>query len=100
MIWKALREYEAVPVEPTAAERSWHTEPHGTSSTDVRQLPWVRPLAGDYAFNFNKVASLYAGDPTSADAWRAAIARAQQHASHREDVSRILEAQQTRRGAP
>ena len=69
-------------------------------SIDLRQVPWVRPLAGDYAFKFNHVAPLYAGDPASPDAWRDAIQRVQQHASSRRDIARIVEAQQTRRGAP
>ena len=67
---------------------------------DVRRFPWVRPLAGDYAFNFTKVAPLYAGDPTSPDAWRAAIARAQQHSRRRTELAAIVSAQQARRRAP
>lgn len=70
------------------------------TSLDVRRVPWVRPLAGDYVFNFNNVASLYSGNPTSPEAWRTAIARAQPHATRRSEVARILEAQQTQRGAP
>lgn len=66
----------------------------------MRQAPWVRPLLGDYAFNHSRVANFYAGDPSSPDAWRGAIARAQQPPSKRGDVVRILEAQQTRRAAP
>lgn len=69
-------------------------------SIDLRQVPWVRPLAGDYAFNFSHIAPLYAGDPASPDAWRDAIQRVHQHASSRRDIARIVEAQQTRRGAP
>jgi bacillithiol biosynthesis cysteine-adding enzyme BshC len=67
---------------------------------DVRRFPWVRPLAGDYAFNFTKVAPLYAGDPTSPDAWRAAIGRAQQHSRRRTEIAAIVSAQQARRRAP
>jgi bacillithiol biosynthesis cysteine-adding enzyme BshC len=69
-------------------------------SIDLRQVPWVRPLAGDYAFNFNRVAPLYSGDPASPDAWRETIERVQQHAIPRREIARILEAQQTRRDAP
>lgn len=72
----------------------------GRLSIDLRQVPWVRPLAGDYAFNFNRVAPLYSGDPASPDAWRDTIERVQQHAIPRREMARILEAQQTRRGAP
>ena len=67
---------------------------------DLRQVPWLRPLAGDYAFNFKHVAPLYAGDPSSADAWRDAIQRVQQQTHPRGDLIRILEAQQAKRGAP
>lgn len=74
--------------------------PPSPLSIDVREAPWLRPLAGDYAFNFSNVATLYAGDPASPDAWRSAIARAQQHEIQRSKIVRILEAQQTRRGAP
>ena len=69
-------------------------------SIDLRQVPWLRPLAGDYAFNFSRVAPLYAGDPSSPEAWRDVIQRVQQHARPRHEIARILEAQQTRRGAP
>ena len=74
--------------------------PQGPLSVDIRQVPWVRPLAGDYVFNFNNVAPLYAGDPASRDAWLKAIARAQQHAPRRQEIVSVLEAQQLRRGAP
>ena len=92
-----------MPVEPTAAaaERSsTRSDPPSPLSVDIRHVPWVRPLAGDYVFNYNNVATLYAGDPTSADAWRKAINRAQQHGSRRQQIVSVLEAQQTRRGAP
>jgi bacillithiol synthase len=69
-------------------------------SIDLRQVPWLRPLAGDYAFNFNHVASLYAGDPVSPEAWRDVIQRVRQHPRSRHQIVRVLEAQQTRRGAP
>jgi bacillithiol biosynthesis cysteine-adding enzyme BshC len=67
---------------------------------DVRRFPWVRPLAGDYAFNFDNVAALYAGDPTSPDAWRDAIERTQRHARQRDRIASVVAAQQARRGAP
>ena len=35
-----------------------------TTGVDVRRFPWIRPLAGDYAYNFTLVEGLYAGDPT------------------------------------
>ena len=92
-----------MPVEPTAAaagRSSTQSGPPSPLSVDIRQAPWVRPLAGDYVFNFSNVAPLYAGDPKSGEAWRKAITRAQQHASRRQQIVNVLEAQQTRRGAP
>lgn len=67
---------------------------------DVRRFSWVRPLAGDYAFNFQNVAPLYAGDPTSPQAWRETIARVQKHPRESARIAEILAAQQARRGAP
>jgi bacillithiol biosynthesis cysteine-adding enzyme BshC len=69
-------------------------------SIDLRQVPWLRPLAGEYAFNFKHVAPLYAGDPSSPESWSDAIQRVQQFARQRREIAAILEAQQTRRGAP
>jgi bacillithiol biosynthesis cysteine-adding enzyme BshC len=94
-----------VPVEPSAAApdstaRPGQLSPVSPLSIDVRQAPWLRPLAGEYAFNFSNVAGLYAGDPASPDAWRSAIARVQQHTQRRSDVARMVEAQQKRRAAP
>ncbi|HJR61856.1 MAG TPA: bacillithiol biosynthesis cysteine-adding enzyme BshC [Vicinamibacterales bacterium] len=66
---------------------------------DVRQISWIRPLAGDYAFNFTQVAPLYAGDPQSPASWQGAIVRAQQHPRRRRDIARLVETQLERRGA-
>ena len=78
-----------MPVEPTgAAAEKWSTR----TGLDVRQVPWARPLAGDYAFNFSHIAPLFAGDPTSADAWRTAIARAHDHAVPRREIARMSSA--------
>ncbi len=74
--------------------------PPGKTGVDVRRCGWIRPLAGDYAFNFPAVATLYAGDPTSPDAWRAAIARAQQHPRDGAAIAAVIAAQQSHRGAP
>jgi bacillithiol biosynthesis cysteine-adding enzyme BshC len=67
---------------------------------DVRRFSWIRPLAGDYAENYSNVATLYAGDPTSPEAWRAAIVRARQHSRNRPGIAAVVAAQQERRGAP
>ena len=91
MFQKPLREYEAVsPAEDVAS----------CSGIDVRRFSWIRPLAGEYASNFAKVASLYNGDPASRDAWQSAIARAQQHRRDRDGIAAVLAAQQERRNAP
>jgi bacillithiol biosynthesis cysteine-adding enzyme BshC len=71
-----------------------------TTGVDVRRFPWIRPLAGDYAYRFKEVEGLYAGDPTQPQAWREAVARAQQHPRDRAAVVAMLAAQQEQRGAP
>ncbi|MEP6915720.1 MAG: bacillithiol biosynthesis cysteine-adding enzyme BshC [Acidobacteriota bacterium] len=66
---------------------------------DVRRFGWIRPLAGDYAFDFPKIAGLFAGDPRSDDAWRSAIDRTQRHPRRRDAIAAVIAAQQERRGA-
>jgi bacillithiol synthase len=106
MVWKALREYEAVPAEPTMAATSRPSAPvvfeEGARrvGVDVRRFPWIRPLAGDYAYDFRKVESLYAGDPTAPAAWRDTIARTQRHPRRHQEIAAVLAAQQARRNAP
>jgi bacillithiol biosynthesis cysteine-adding enzyme BshC len=91
MFQKALREYDVVsPAEDVAS----------CSGIDLRRLGWIRPLAADYASNFDDLAPLYAGNPASRDAWTAAITRAQQHRRSRDGIAQVLRAQQERRGAP
>jgi uncharacterized protein YllA (UPF0747 family) len=60
----------------------------------------MRPLSGDYAFNFSNVAPLYAGDPQSAEAWRETSARVRARPRKHSEIAAALAAQQTRRGAP
>ncbi len=67
---------------------------------DVRRFGWIRPLAGDYAYNYSNVSSLYAGDPQSPDAWRDAIERVRGHARTHTPIAAVVAAQQERRGAP
>ena len=67
---------------------------------DVRQLGWIRPLVGDYAFDYQKVAPLYAGNPALPSAWGEAIARRQASSSSTTGIAAVLAAQQERRGAP
>jgi bacillithiol synthase len=60
----------------------------------------MRPLGGAYASNYASVAALFAGDPSSSEAWREAIARTGRHPRDRERIASIVAAQQERRGAP
>ena len=106
MFSNALREYGAVPADRTHTGAAQATEP-GTGESagtriavDVRRFPWIRRLAGDYAFNFANVAPLFTGDPTKPESWRNAIARSQSTRRASADIARILSAQQERRGAP
>jgi bacillithiol synthase len=87
-------EYETVSVETTLASGSTRT------AIDVRRFGWIRPLAGEYAFNFGRVAALYAGDPSSRHAWTETIARVRAHSRAQAAVAAMLGAQQARRGAP
>ena len=91
MFQRALREYEAVSQADDVAS---------CSGIALRVLGSVRPLAAEYASDFSHVADLYAGDPTSRDAWAAAITRAQQHPRRRAEIAAVLAAQQARRGGP
>src|SRR4051812_49731111 len=98
----ALREYEFVSAEPPSS--SAVTAPAAgrlkATGVDVRRFPWIRPLAGDYAYNFSRVEGLYAGDPTQPDAWREAIRRAQAHPRNRASLVAVLDAQQQHPAAP
>src|SRR5688572_31459784 len=99
MLQNALREYASVSSDSTAAAGAVAST-DSRLAVDVRQFPWSRPLSGDYAFNFSAVASLYAGDPQSPDAWREAASRVRSHQRRSRDVAAALQAQQGRRGAP
>src|SRR3954447_16868528 len=95
----ALREYgNTVTAEPSASAPA--SGRLNVSGIDVRRFPWIRPLAGDYAYNFTQVAGLYAGNPLDAAAWRDAVSRAQQHPRDDASVARLIAAQQAQRGAP
>ena len=80
----ALREYGFVSVEPSPSAVT--ADPAGrlkATGIDVRAFPWIRPLAGDYAYNFKQVEGLYAGNPLEPEAWRDAVSRAQQQTRKR-----------------
>src|SRR6187551_2985054 len=97
----ALREYGFVSVEPSPSAVT--ADPAGrlkATGIDVRTFPWIRPLAGDYAYNFKQVEGLYAGNPMEPEAWRDAVARAQQKTRNRGALVSLLQAQQEHRSAP
>ena len=54
MLSKALREYDTVSVEPSTDGPRAVLFENGASRAgiDVRRFPWIRPLSGDYAYNF------------------------------------------------
>jgi bacillithiol biosynthesis cysteine-adding enzyme BshC len=74
--------------------------PETALTVDIRQLPWIRPLASDYAFHYARVSSFFAGDPSTPESWRDAIARSQAIPRQPEALSRALVSQLTRRQAP
>jgi bacillithiol biosynthesis cysteine-adding enzyme BshC len=70
------------------------------TGVDLHRLPWIRPLVADYRSQYDRVAALYAGDPSSAHSWRDAIARAQGRRRDSAAIASVLVAQQERRNAP
>jgi len=69
-------------------------------AVDIRRFPWIRRLATDYVFAFDRVAPFFAGDPASPQAWADAIRRRHAHRGSAEAIARVVAAQQERRGAP
>ncbi|MGE3189003.1 MAG: bacillithiol biosynthesis BshC, partial [Vicinamibacterales bacterium] len=67
---------------------------------DIRKFPWIRRLASDYAFAYDRVAPFFAGNPAEPAAWADAIARSQAHLRAPAEIAAVLAAQQARRGAP
>jgi len=97
----ALREYGTVSADSAASVPASDQVGHvRAQAVDVRRFPWIRPLVGDYAFDFSRVASQYPGNPADAQAWRDAVARAQRHPRDRAAIAAILAAQQNARNAP
>jgi bacillithiol synthase len=60
----------------------------------------MRRLAADYAYDFRSVAPFFSGDPADRAAWNDAIAKAQAFDRRRDELARVIAAQQTRRHAP
>lgn len=69
-------------------------------SVDIRELPWVRRIAADYANDFDRLAAFYAGNPARAEAWDDVIARTRAVPRDQATLAAALAAQQERRGAP
>ena len=77
------------------------TSPASTAiAVDIRRFPWIRRFASDYAFQFDRVSRFFSGDPAQPSSWAAAIERRHAHAGDPAALSRVLLAQQERRGAP
>lgn len=73
----------------------------GTLAIDLRQLPWIRRLAADYAFAFDGLAPFYPGNPRDDAAWADVITRV--HAGPQRatpQLAALLAAQQRGREAP
>jgi len=100
--WPTLTQYEALS-ESSASHRADSpvaaADESRPAGIDVRALEWMRPLVGEYAFNFHKLSHLYAGDPAKPESWREAISRAH---GHRRDpaIAGIIATQQAARRAP
>jgi bacillithiol biosynthesis cysteine-adding enzyme BshC len=67
---------------------------------DIRRFPWIRRLAADYAFDFERLRGFFAGNPADPASWRDMIARTQAHPRDRAAIADIVQTQQRRRGAP
>src|SRR5262245_7484833 len=94
----ALREYDSVTLDSSSpAESSSRRNFRGVAR---RRFPWIRPLSGDYSYNFKQVEGLYAGNPLDAAAWRDAVQRAQRHPRDHARVAGLIAEQQAQRDAP
>jgi bacillithiol biosynthesis cysteine-adding enzyme BshC len=69
-------------------------------AVDIRTFPWIRRLARDYAFAFERVAPFFAGNPKDPAAWADVIARTHAHTRAPAELAHVLAAQQARRDAP
>jgi bacillithiol biosynthesis cysteine-adding enzyme BshC len=67
---------------------------------DVRRMPWIRRLAGEYADRFPTVAEFFAGNPWTDAGWHETLRRVQAHTRDRATLVEMLLAQAERRGAP
>jgi bacillithiol biosynthesis cysteine-adding enzyme BshC len=67
---------------------------------DLRDLPWVRRFAADYAHDFDHLAPFFAGNPDLPDAWSSVIARTTSFSRDRDRLASLIESQQRSRRAP
>jgi len=67
---------------------------------DLNRFPWNRPLVTACLREFPTVASLFAGNPTDAHAWRDTVGRIQGAKRDQAAISGILAKQLTQRRAP
>jgi bacillithiol biosynthesis cysteine-adding enzyme BshC len=74
--------------------------PSAAIAVDIRRFPWIRRLAADYAFAFDRVRPYFSGNPADREAWADAIARRHAHTGAPAEIARVLADQQARRGAP
>ena len=88
-----LRQYVPVPADVSTAAAS-------SLAVDIRSFPWIRRLASDYAFAFEKVAPFFAGDPATPAAWADTITRSQSFTRQPAEIARVIAAQQAGRNAP
>ena len=104
MLSKALREYDTVSAEPSTEGASAVLFEPGTNraAVDVRRFPWIRPLSGDYAYDFER--SRAARTPAIRRRGRRGRAIARARAGPRAKAPRrlaeVIAAQQERRNAP
>jgi bacillithiol biosynthesis cysteine-adding enzyme BshC len=69
-------------------------------AVDIRQFPWIRRLASDYAFAYEQVEPFFAGDPATSAAWADTIRRSQSTPRQPQALARVIADQQARRQAP
>jgi bacillithiol synthase len=69
-------------------------------TVDIREFPWIRRLAADYAFDFARVEPFFAGNPATPSAWADTIKRSQATPRQPAELARVLAEQQARREAP
>lgn len=94
MLADALRQYATVPADATSPSTA------SALAVDIRQFPWIRRLASDYAFAYAQVEPFFSGNPASSAAWADAIRRSQSTPRRPEALAQVIADQQTRRQAP